>query len=193
MKSIEANKLDPNFKYEITHQMGGEKMMQCFACGTCSASCLIREIDEQYNPRRIIRMALLGMRKEVLESDLIWLCAGCQLCSERCPQDVRLPEVIHAIRGIAIKDAEKGKIRLASPNALFAKVFIDSIKAHGRIWEPELMGKFFMGKKDIAGMIGYAPLGIEMVKHGKLPFLPHRIKGLKKIREIFRKSNTLAI
>lgn len=187
LKSIEVNKLDSNFKYEIAAQPGGDKIMRCYACGTCSASCSVREIDEQYNPRRIIRMAILGMKKEVLESDFIWLCAGCSLCYERCPQDVRFVEVIHAIRNIAFQEAKKGKIKIKSPNALFAKVFVNSIKAHGRVWEPELMGKFFLGKMDIAGMMGYMPLGIKMVKHGKLPFLPHRIKGVKKIREIFRK------
>ena len=186
-KSIEVDKLDPNFKYEIARQPGGEKILHCFACGTCSASCPVREIDEQYNPRRIIRMAVLGMKREVLESDFIWLCAGCQFCYERCPQDVRFVEIIHAIRNLALQEAKQGKIKITSHNALFANVFVNSIKAHGRVWEPELMGKFFLGKKDFAGMIGYAPLGIKMVKHGKLPFLPHRIKGVKKIKEIFKK------
>ncbi|MBU0599450.1 4Fe-4S dicluster domain-containing protein [bacterium] len=177
LKAIEVSNLEPNFKYEIAAVSGGEKIMRCYGCGTCSASCSVREIDEQYNPRRIIRMAILGMKKEVLESDFIWLCAGCSLCYERCPQDVRFVEVIHAIRNIALEEAKKGKIKIKSPGALFAKVFVNSIKAYGRVWEPELMGKFFLGKRDIAGMIGYMPLGIEMIKHGKLPFCLIELKG----------------
>ncbi|MEW6417830.1 MAG: 4Fe-4S dicluster domain-containing protein [Nitrospirota bacterium] len=186
-KLIEVDKLDPNFKYEIARQPGGEKILQCFACGTCSASCSIREIDEKFNPRRIIRMAVLGMKKEVLESDLIWLCADCHFCYERCPQDVRFVEVIQAIRNIAILQAKEGKIKIESPNPLFAEVFVDSIRAHGRVWETGLMGKFFLKRRDYSKMFSYAPLGIKMAKAGKLAFLPHGIKGRRKVKEIFKK------
>jgi heterodisulfide reductase subunit C len=100
---INVSDLDPSFKYEITAQPGGENIKACFACGTCSAGCPIREIDERYNPRRIIRMALLGMRDRVLSSDFIWLCSTCYTCYERCPQDVRLVEVMNVLKNMAVQ------------------------------------------------------------------------------------------
>jgi len=86
---IDVSELDPNFKHEIAKEPGGEKIKACFACGTCSASCPVREIDETYNPRKIIRMAILGMRDRVLKSDFIWLCSTCYTCEERCPHFMR--------------------------------------------------------------------------------------------------------
>jgi len=97
-------RLDPKFKEEISRSPGGQYIKRCFQCGTCSAGCPVREIDEKYNPRKIIRMAILGMRERVLSSDFIWLCAQCYTCEERCPQDVRIPEVMDAIKNLAVRE-----------------------------------------------------------------------------------------
>jgi heterodisulfide reductase subunit C len=39
--------------------------------------------------------------------------------------------------------------------------------------------------KGIGGVIGYAPMGMELFKKGKLSILPHRIKGKDQIKRIF--------
>jgi len=97
-------KLDPKFKDEVSEVPGGENMKRCFQCGTCNVGCPVREIEEKYNPRKIIRMAVLGMRERVLSSDFIWLCSACYTCRERCPQDVRIPEVMNALKNLAVKE-----------------------------------------------------------------------------------------
>ncbi len=38
-EAIIVNELDPEFKYEIMQQPGGEHITRCFTCGTCSAAC----------------------------------------------------------------------------------------------------------------------------------------------------------
>ncbi|MCK5253783.1 MAG: hypothetical protein KAQ96_12575, partial [Thermoplasmata archaeon] len=53
--------IDPDFAARVAATPGGEHILDCYACGTCSASCPIRAIDEEFNPRRIIRLALLGL------------------------------------------------------------------------------------------------------------------------------------
>jgi heterodisulfide reductase subunit C len=125
-KIIDLQKLDPNFKDEIASLPGGENIKKCFACGNCTASCPVREIEDKYNPRKIIRMALLGMKEEVLKSDFIWLCSTCYTCSERCPQEVKLTEVMNVIKNLAVKEgymhpAYQGQIEL--------------IYSHGRLYE----------------------------------------------------------
>jgi len=101
---IDSKKLDPNFKYEVAQEIGGENIRHCFSCGTCTAGCPVREIDEKYNPRKIIRMVLLGMREEVLKSEFIWLCSMCYRCYDRCPQNVRLTDIITALKNIAVRE-----------------------------------------------------------------------------------------
>jgi len=99
----EKYKLDLKFRDEISRLPGGYNLKRCYQCGVCSAGCPVREIDEKYNPRKIIRMIILGMRDRVLSSDFIWLCSQCYTCEERCPQDVRIPEVMDALRNMAVK------------------------------------------------------------------------------------------
>ena len=99
-----VTKLDPRFKDEVSKLPGGENLKRCFQCGTCNVACPVREIDEEYNPRKIIHMVILGMKDRVLSSDFIWLCSSCYTCEERCPQDVRIPEVMDAIKNLAVNE-----------------------------------------------------------------------------------------
>ncbi|MGQ9629283.1 MAG: 4Fe-4S dicluster domain-containing protein [bacterium] len=124
--TIIVNDLDPNFKYEVAATPGGENIKRCFACGVCTGGCPVREVDERYNPRRIIAMVLLGMRDEVLKSDFIWLCSTCHTCYERCPQDVRITDVMIALRNIAVRS---GYI----PPSFVKQA--ELIKTYGRLYE----------------------------------------------------------
>jgi len=103
-KIIKTNELDSNFKYEIQAEVGGEDITRCFTCGSCTNRCPIREVDEKYNPRKINRMAMLGMKKEVFRSEFVWLCSAHLTCSERCPQGVNIGAIANAVRNIAIRE-----------------------------------------------------------------------------------------
>jgi heterodisulfide reductase subunit C len=106
-KPIKASEIDPKFKYEITRIHGGEKLMRCFQCGTCTSDCPIAKFSDTYRPRQIIRMTQLGLKERVLNSDTLWLCASCFTCTDRCPQGVEVASVIRVLRNLA---AEKGYI-----------------------------------------------------------------------------------
>jgi len=101
---IDSKKLDPNFKFEVSKEIGGANIKHCFSCGTCTVGCPVREIDDKYNPRKIIRMVLLGMRERVLKSDFIWLCSMCYTCYDRCPQGVHLTDIMTALKNIAVRE-----------------------------------------------------------------------------------------
>jgi len=111
-KIVIDNTLDPNFKYEIADRPGGENIRKCFACGTCTAGCPAFHADHEYNPRKIIRKILLGMREEVLKSPVIWLCHQCYACSANCPQDVDFSHIMMAVRDIAVQEGHHPKDRL---------------------------------------------------------------------------------
>jgi len=104
MGTIALNELDPKFKYEVAEQPGGENIKVCFSCGLCTAGCPVSAIDENYNPRKIIHMVLLGMRQQVLSSDFIWLCSLCYTCYAHCPQNVKFTDVMRALRTMAVKE-----------------------------------------------------------------------------------------
>ncbi len=125
-KHILLTDLDINFRDEISREPGGEKIKNCFSCGTCVAACPVRWINERYNPRKIVRMALLGMRKQVLESEFIWLCSTYYTCHERCPQEVRITEVINALKNIAAREGYAHPAYIKQANM---------IRSMGRLYE----------------------------------------------------------
>ena len=104
MDKIILNEMDSGFKDEIASKAGAESFMRCFTCGTCTASCPVAEVHDEYDPRKIIRMAILGMRDEVLSSDILWMCSRCYTCYALCPQDVKFSDVVSILRDMAIKE-----------------------------------------------------------------------------------------
>lgn len=104
---IKASEMDPKFKYEISKMHGGERLLRCFQCGTCTSDCPIARFSDTYRPRQIIRMTQLGLKYRVLDSDTLWLCASCFTCTDHCPQDVEVASVIRVLRNLAV---EKGHI-----------------------------------------------------------------------------------
>jgi len=92
---------EQSFKNEVASYPGGERVLNCYLCGTCTAGCPISEVEADYNPRMIMRRILLGEKDEVLSSGEIWRCYQCHTCVSHCPQDVRFADVVRALRDIS--------------------------------------------------------------------------------------------
>jgi len=104
MEVIETKNLDPRFKYDVAAHPGGENIKLCFACGTCTAGCPVSAVDPEFDPRKIIRQVLFGMREKVLSSPIIWRCVQCYSCSAKCPQNVNFRDVMRALREMAVAE-----------------------------------------------------------------------------------------
>ena len=102
MKEINFCEMDRTVKDKIKARIGKE-IEYCYQCGTCTASCPVFEVYPDYNPRKIIRMLLLGM-KDVFKEDFVWLCSSCYACQERCPQGVLIPAVMRALTNTAFSE-----------------------------------------------------------------------------------------
>jgi heterodisulfide reductase subunit C len=140
------------FSKEITSKLGGETITFCYQCGTCASSCPVAKITDRFNPRQVIRLALLGQREEVLTNGAIWLCSSCYNCQERCPQKVEIADVIYALRNIAISEGNIPNIYAEFANALLSE---------GRIVP---ISKFLEKKRADYGLPPLKPAGIESLK-----------------------------
>lgn len=123
---VNVGSLNSNFKFEVAKEPGGEGILKCYACGTCTASCPVRYVDDRFNPRKIIHMVLLGMRDDVLSSDFVWLCSTCYSCQERCPQGVRITDIMRALQNIASREGKMLELY---------KTEIDLLSKLGRLYE----------------------------------------------------------
>ena len=141
---VPVSELDLSFAEEVASQPGGEHIRRCFACGTCAAGCPITEVDPDYNPRKIIRQILFGMRKEVLSSPRIWYCLVCYRCYARCPQKVNFTDVMRALRYLAIKGryASSDTLKRLEEIDRFAQTMRHDLVAYGFEKRTELLDAF---------------------------------------------------
>ncbi len=84
-------------------ELSGQNLLACYQCGKCSAGCPAVE-DMDILPNQIIRYAQLGLKKELLASKAIWICASCLTCNARCPKGINIAEVIEALRQILLRN-----------------------------------------------------------------------------------------
>jgi heterodisulfide reductase subunit C len=103
-QSIKASAIDHKFKYELVKLHGSEKILRCFQCGICTSDCPIARYNNNYRPRTLIHMAVLGLKDSVLKNDTLWLCAACFACSDRCPQNIEVASVIRVFRNLAVEN-----------------------------------------------------------------------------------------
>ncbi len=76
----------------------------CLTCGTCAGLCPISGTGG-LDPRKIVRMAVLGMDEQLVKSEWPWKCTMCGKCEEACPANIEIVALIRKIRG-ARKRAE---------------------------------------------------------------------------------------
>jgi coenzyme F420-reducing hydrogenase delta subunit/heterodisulfide reductase subunit C len=93
-----------SFADQVRAIPGGEHLEACFSCGTCVSKCMIQQkVEPDYNPRRLLRLVMLGMREEAFTSPTTWLCSACDLCYSACPQQIHISDVIGAVKQLAIE------------------------------------------------------------------------------------------
>ncbi len=104
MEKVLLQKADSRFKDEIAQKIGIEEIKPCYTCGSCTGVCPVRKVIEDFDPRRIIHMIILGMREEVLSSDLIWFCCLCNSCYFVCPQGIRFSRIAAELQKMALSE-----------------------------------------------------------------------------------------
>ncbi len=95
---------NPDFVSELA-AAGGENAKMCFQCGTCTAGCPSGK-NTAYRTRKLMRMAQLGLKDMIINSEDLWQCTTCYTCEERCPRGVPIVDVVIALRNIAVANGK---------------------------------------------------------------------------------------
>ncbi len=166
------------FLAEVLETQGGRLVQQCYQCGTCSGSCPVID-DMAYGPRRIMHMIQAGMEAEVLSSKDMWRCVSCYSCANRCPREIEITDLMADLRRMSVA---KGYAH--DKEAEFGEAFAQTVQVHGRLFEPELLTRYYARVLDVASLAGMVPLGLKMLLKGKLPFVPERVEDPGEIAAI---------
>jgi heterodisulfide reductase subunit C len=132
-------------------------------------------------------MVQLGLQDEIFTSRTFSLCSSCYYCTLRCPRGLLLTEAMQALKRVAsargFTTSEKG--------TRFYRSFLKTTRRYGRVREMELMTRYFLAMRNPLLPFGFAPLGVKLLRKGKLsPQMP-RLSGPGKLDAIFRKVEEL--
>lgn len=177
--------MDHEFMEQVHAIPGGDAIKRCIQCGTCSGTCPVSWAMDA-SPRKIISMVRAGMRDKVLNSNTIWTCASCYSCTARCPQEIKITDVMYILKRLAIREArEKSR-----PAQVFSELFTNTVAKHGRNSEAGLMTGFML-KTDPFGALGFAGVGLNLMRTGRMPLTVKPIKDIDGLRKIMKKAQEL--
>lgn len=77
-----------------------EGVNSCYQCGKCSSGCDINRLDHSFRPHRLLRLISKGEVEALLGSADLWKCTTCFICSERCPQGIKVAEILWIARAM---------------------------------------------------------------------------------------------
>jgi len=99
-RSLRAELITVNPKlYRDIVRLGGEGILKCYDCGSCTVSCPLAESAGVIPyPRKIIKYIKLGLEDRLLASLEPWLCYYCGDCSDTCPKGANPAAIMMATR-----------------------------------------------------------------------------------------------
>ena len=79
----------------------------CLTCGTCAGGCPVTGVDG-LDVRKAVRMVLLGLDQELVDSRFPWICTLCGRCEHACPMQIELLKMLRAARTLRERDKVPG-------------------------------------------------------------------------------------
>ncbi len=102
-KMSEVNK---ELYMKVLRKLAEEKLFGCFQCSRCTGGCTAFKLLE-LTPNTVMKLTKLGFINELVDSEIIWTCASCLQCTERCPQRASPYHVIIDLRNLAVEQQTK--------------------------------------------------------------------------------------
>ena len=180
--------LRSTFLEQVQHVPGGERISRCLQCGTCTGSCPVSYAMD-ISPRMVIALFRAGEIEAILRSRAIWICASCYMCTTRCPQNIKITDILYALKRTAM---ETGLYPERFPVYWLSKNFVRLVNRYGRNHEPLLVVLYSLKRNPLA-LFKLLPLALAMYRRGRVSLLPSKIKGVKAIQKILAASRALEL
>jgi len=161
-------------------------LARCYQCSMCSDGCPVAYAMD-YFPNQIIHLVRMGLKERALQSSAIWICASCETCATRCPNDIDIVRLMDALRSESLEAGVGGPLANIPK---FHKIFVDQIRKRGRIDEARLLLNYEIRTGGFLPLEKFredAKLGLEMFRKGKLKLPSMKKHASKEVKKIFKK------
>ena len=114
-------KPNPVSQKNMFARLRGRGLLNCFLCIKCTSGCTALKLLE-LKPHEIEKLVNFGFVDELASSDIIWTCATCLKCIQRCPQKASPYHVIIALRNLAVEK----EVRVPEPYMKAVSLILES-------------------------------------------------------------------
>lgn len=164
----------------------GENVYLCYQCVKCTSGCPVGQFFD-WQPNQIMRALQLGQEDIALEAQTPWLCAACQTCTTRCPQDLDIAAIMEFLTREALERGIKPPVPEVDH---FNQAFMREVRLWGRAYEPGLMAE--MKLRDPGSMFEDLDLYKKMLQKRKVSFLPSIGRPPRKAKPVPGANNAIA-
>ena len=183
--------LEPDYHFlEEVEAAGPFQAGACYQCRKCTNGCPVTFAMDLY-PDEVIRMVILGQRDRVLNCETVWVCAACETCTTRCPNDVKIAELMDHLKEMSVQAGLPSR----QPQILtLHERFLKNINRWGRLYETTLLPAYLLQSGELRSKLKTGSwqydlkLGLRMLSRGRFPLLPKSVKAKKEVREILARS-----
>ena len=163
-------------------KISGIDIRSCLQCKKCSSGCPVSALTKVH-PSDIIRGLQLNAGDKLVDSDLVWMCASCETCFERCPMKINMAAVMDALRILAVRNnasRQKGNM------ALFNKLFLKTVRMFGRTYDIGMIAAYKLGTSSYLKDTDKFPM---MLLKGKIALTPSFKADKKYTNRIFARKH----
>ncbi len=165
-----------NLQTVFYNSESGSKIHKCIQCGTCSASCPMADAMDS-GPRSLFALIRDGKMDDVINSSSPWMCTSCYNCTNRCPQQIPVTELMYGLKRLITASGEKTRSNRARD---LHRSFSSSISLFGRVTESVVMAQYSI-RHPLAG-ISSLPLAAQLRKRNRVELNIQRLKHPLKFR-----------
>jgi len=184
-----------SFLVEVMER-SGQPLTACYQCRRCAAGCTVGDETDYLTPDRLVRMVVMGDRKQALSNPLVWKCVSCYTCGTRCPNSIQTARITETLKQMSKEEKTEP---LEPKVAHFHDAFVRSGVRWGRVNEMEFMGDYELQnalgefrrknyRAIVDELVNQARFGLAMAKLGRMHAGFSTSKGRKEIKRLYKKA-----
>jgi heterodisulfide reductase subunit C2 len=165
---------------DLVEEIAGVDAALCLQCRRCTNGCPVAAHTGS-SPSEILKKLQMGAGSELLDEEMIWLCASCETCYARCPMGINGAAVMDALRSLA-EDRNAKKPEGNMP--LMNKILLATMRLFGRTYDLGAMMLYKVGTASYFMDTEKVPM---ILMKRKIALFPALRADRKTVKRIFKK------
>ncbi|WP_456386387.1 4Fe-4S dicluster domain-containing protein [Desulfolithobacter sp.] len=100
---VDLQQIRARVREQVRQAVPDIRIDYCLTCGLCASGCPATGL-EGLDPRKFLRLLVLGQDEEILSTNWIYACTNCMRCRYVCPMGIDVGRIVYQVRGMRPRD-----------------------------------------------------------------------------------------